>query len=141
MQIVEEREDGSRRVALICEDKSLTKQSEADACDINKIMAKYERSGILQHVSLNEAFYADVSNVPDYQAALAIVVKADEMFMSLPGDVRARFENNPQKYLDFVSNPANKDEMIKMGLLNPLPAEPVPLKVEVVNPAVQPSAK
>lgn len=115
--IVKVRDDGSRSVALLCEDRSLTKQADAEACDINKIMARYEKQGILNHVSLNQGFYADVSNVPDYQGSLAVVESAETLFMSLPADLRARFENDPQKYFDFVSNPANKPELEKLGLL------------------------
>lgn len=117
--IVKERADGSRSVGLLCEDPSLTKQSERDACDINKIMAQYERSGVLKHVALNSGFYADVSSVPDYQAAFDVVAAADTLFASLPADIRARFNNNPGDYLDFVSNPANRDELIKMGVIQP----------------------
>lgn len=116
--VIVKRPDGSLDVGLLCEDPSLTKQSEAASCDINKIMAKYERSGILQHVNANEAFYADVSNVPDYQAALEVVRKADDLFMSLPADIRARFDNDPAEYLKFVGDPANKELMGKLGMLN-----------------------
>lgn len=45
--VVTVREDGTLRVQLLCEDKSLTRQSEAGACDINRIMATYEKTGVL----------------------------------------------------------------------------------------------
>lgn len=126
------RENGSRDVGLKCDEPSLTKQSESDACDINKIMARYEKDGVLRHVSENAPFYADVSQVPDYQAALEVVQKADELFMSMPAELRAKFDNDPQVYFDFVSNPANKAELEKLGLVN-VPVVEAPVKVEVVN--------
>lgn len=117
--VIVKRANGTLDVGLLCDDPSLTKQSESAACDINKIMAKYEKSQLITHLNENEAFYADVSQVPDYQGALKIVRDADDMFMSLPADVRSRFDNDPQEYLSFVSNPANKPELIKMGILPP----------------------
>lgn len=127
------REDGSRDVGLRCDEPSMTKQSDAAACDINKIMAKYEKSGLLMHLNQNEPFYGDVSNVPDYQAALAVVQKSEEMFMSLPGDIRARFENDPAKYLAFVSDPANKELMGKMDMLAKAPVVEPRLADEVIE--------
>lgn len=120
-------------VGLLCEDESLTKQSEAAACDINKIMAKYEKSGLLMHVNANEGFYADVSAVPDYQGALAIVRKSDEMFMSLPAEIRSRFDNDPAKYLAFCSDPANKQVMQDMGMLAKDPVADPSLADQVVD--------
>lgn len=105
-----------RDVSFVCEGPSMTKQSEADACDINKIMKQYERTGYLPPAD-NLGFYADVSDVPSYQAALAVVEKAEAVFMSLPGDFRAKLDNDPAKYLAWVADPANRDEMIKLGMI------------------------
>lgn len=124
-KIIRERENGTRSVSLLCDEPSMTKQADADSCDINKIMARYEKTGVLQHVALNPGFYADVSAVPDYQAALAIVESADSLFASLPASIRGRFDNDPAAYLAFVSDPANRDEMEKLGLLKPVEPKPV----------------
>lgn len=104
-------------VSLDCGKDSMTKQSMKDECDINLIMKRYEKTGLIAHVQQNEGFYADLSHVPDYQSALAIVQSADEMFMSLPSDLRARFENDPAKYLAFCSDPANRKELIQLGMV------------------------
>lgn len=131
-EVIVIREDGSRDVQFICEGPSLTKQSEAEACDVNKIMKKYERTGYLPP-SGDPGYYADVSSVPDYQAALAIVERASVVFDSLPGEFRARMDNDPAKYLAWVGDPANRDEMVKLGMVDAVP-EPAVQKVEVVNP-------
>jgi hypothetical protein len=39
--------------------------------------------------------------------------------MALPADIRFRFLNDPGRFVDFCSDPANRDEMSKMGLLRP----------------------
>lgn len=117
------------RVVVDTGDKSMTKQSMSDACDINKIMAKYERTGVITHARANAGFYADVSAVGDYHAAVLQVQAARDLFMSLPAQLRSRFDNDPGKYLDFVTNPENRDELVKMGLMKPpatAPAQPAP---------------
>lgn len=132
-EVITKRADGSLDVGLLCDDPSLTKQADAAACDINKIMAKYERSGLLLHVNQNQAMYADVSSVPDYQGALEIVRKADDMFASLPAEIRAKFDNDPAEYLRFVSDPANKDTMDKLGMLAKAEVPPPALADQVVE--------
>lgn len=95
---------------------SRTRQSEAEACDINAIMRRYEKTGVLP-VEGREAFFADVSNMPDYRTALDHVHEARRYFMTLPADVREKFGNDPAGFLDFVADPDNRDEMVELGLL------------------------
>jgi hypothetical protein len=38
--------------------------------------------------------------------------------MALPADLRARFSNNPEELINFLDNPENKDEAIRLGLLD-----------------------
>lgn len=101
---------------LECLDKSLTRQSEAAAADINNIMKQYDKTGMLPQVSV-EGLFADVSAMPDYRTALDGVRVANEYFMQLPALVRAQFDNDAAKFLDFAIDPANKPELIKMGLI------------------------
>lgn len=121
-----------RAVSFVCDGPSLTKQSESDACDINKLMKNYERTGVPPPMG-DPGFYADVSSVPDYQRAIAIVEQAHEVFASLPAEFRARLDNDPAKYLEFVADPANRPEMIKLGMI--VESKPVP----VTDPAVSAS--
>lgn len=97
--------------------RTRTKQSFAAECDINGIMLKYQKTGVLSHVRQNVGFYEDVSNIQDYAGALEIVHKAEELFMSVPAKIRAEFDNDPQAWLDFVQNPANTERLIQMGLM------------------------
>ncbi len=113
--------------------RTRTKQSEAKATNINTIVAQYDRTGILPSDG-REALFADVSDAPDYRTALDLIQKADELFMDIPAAVRARFENDPAIFLDFTSDPANRDEMVEMGLLE----KPVVVVEPVVEPVVPP---
>lgn len=110
---------------------SMTLQSEKDKCDINNIVAAAVATGFVDHVAAREGQWGvDVSEVVDYQTALNFVRQADEQFMELPANVRARFNNDAGKFLAFIENPDNRDEARKLGLLKPdapqgnSPAEP-----------------
>jgi len=95
-----------------------TKQSHKNECDINQIMAKFQKTGVLTHAKSQEAEYGDIPSV-DFQEAMNIVIQSREMFAELPSSVRKRFNNSAQNYLEFLENPDNKEEMRKMGLLKP----------------------
>ena len=47
---------------------------------------------------------------------------AQEQFAALDAAVRSRFDNDPAKFLEFTADPANADEMVKMGLAVAKPA-------------------
>lgn len=100
-------------------DKGVTKQSDAKDCDINLIFKRFERTGQLPDVILRDGRYGDFSAVPDYQEACQIVKTAEEQFSMLDVNIRNRFENDPEKFLAFVHDDKNLDEMEKMGLLKP----------------------
>lgn len=117
---------------LACKDKSRTRQSEAKACDINVIMARYTKTGIIP-VQMREAFYADVSEMTDYRQVVDRIKFASEFFMRQPAELRARFANDPAMFLDFVADPANRDELVELGLL-PKPGEEIPESVPEAPP-------
>lgn len=104
---------------LLCLDPTLTQQSFAEEADINTIVNKFLRDGVLpEDVSYPQ--YGDFTKtVNNYQDALNLVLAADEAFASLPAKVRSRFDNDPAKYVDFFENPANRAEAEALGLIKP----------------------
>lgn len=104
-----------------------TKQSFKDECDINKIMARFQQTGLIDFVNNHQARYLDCDGV-DYQNAMLTVANANSMFQSLPSSVRAFFENNPALFVDFASDPENLPKMHEMGLTSPdyRPKPPTP---------------
>lgn len=94
---------------------SRTKQSFRDECNINRIMAKYEKTGLASWVSANEGRYGDFAAF-DFHEAQNFIADANSMFQGLPAEVRYQFDNDPGKFLNFVEDPSNEAKMISMGL-------------------------
>ena len=108
-------------VVTMLDGPSMTKQSFADECDINNIMRRYEKDGVLNHLNKYQGNFGDFTGAVDYHEAMNIVAKADQMFMDLPASIRARFGNDPGAFVEFATDPKNLDEMVKMGLAKPNP--------------------
>jgi phage internal scaffolding protein len=102
---------------------SRTKQSDASECEINNIMAKYMRTGAIEHYSTHQGHYSDITG-PDFETAMNIVADANTMFAELPSNLRNRFENSPKRFLEFVQDESNLTEMAELGLTNPSPETP-----------------
>lgn len=116
---------------------TMAKQEFRNECDINNILKQFSATGMLNHVALNAAsgVYTDLPEPEEFQDSLHQVEEARRSFASLPSRVRARFDNEPVQFLEFMADPANLDEMKAMGLLVPDKVEPPPQKVEIVNPS------
>lgn len=89
-------------VACTAEEKR-TKGSFKEECDINKIIARAKKSGMLPP-SAKVPVYGDFADVPSYQAALDLVIQAEAAFAALPADVRAECFNSPQVFLEKVKD-------------------------------------
>lgn len=109
------------------------KQSFKDQCDINRIMGKYRKTGLVDWSAKYEGSIG-IADPVDFHTAMNTVAQAEQMFSELPAEVRKRFANEPGAFLAFISDPANVGELRKLGLAKPArPEAPiVPVKVEVV---------
>lgn len=114
---------------------SLTRQEFAAECDINTLMAQYEKTGVINHFRQGQPQYVDLTDIPvDLQSTLNILADATAAFMQLPATLRRDFDNDPVKFCDFATNPDNIGKMREWGLAPPAPTEPAPQKVEIINP-------
>lgn len=100
---------------LKCEDLSKTQQHQKEEADINTIVKRFGLTGQLPS-NVRVPTYGDFTGVSDYQSALNAVMAAEASFMAMPVDIRARFNHDPEQFVEFCSNPDNTDEMIKLGL-------------------------
>lgn len=118
-------DSASRESALECKDESLAIQSAADECDINTIVRRFGLTGELPgDIKMPQS--GDFAGVGDFQSAMNIVRAAQEEFMRVPADIRARFSHDPQVFSDFFNDPANQDEAIRLGLATRRAVDPAP---------------
>lgn len=95
---------------------SMTKQSFKRECDINVLLAKYRKTGFIDHLAKHSGDYADLPAGQSYHDAMNLVLDAQESFMQLPSEIRNMFKNNPAEFLDFVDDPANAEKLVELGL-------------------------
>ena len=115
--------------------ESMTKQSFAKELDVNNIIRKYNKTGVLQKLTEFEGEYGEFDEY-DLRTAIEKVQKANDMFQEVPSKIRAQFDNNAGKFIDFATNEANLDQMREWGLAKPekLPdPKPEPQKVVIVE--------
>lgn len=132
-----ERKNGRpprRRVKIDCSRGGKTDQSKRDRCNINTIMKKALMTGMIENKQvIGSQMYGDFSTAIDFQQCQIKIAQAKEQFMRLPSDIRNRFQNDPSKLINFLNDPQNKEESIRLGLRNkPAPQPPQP------EPATQP---
>lgn len=115
----------SDETGLKCEDLSLTQQHMAEECDINYIVERFGVTGQLPEGPVYTPTYGDFTGIGDYRQALDAVSQANDAFMSLPANIRERFDNDPALFVDFCSStdPGDRSEAIELGLIPP-PAKP-----------------
>lgn len=112
------RYDANGRVVLEekgTEDLYAYIQSFADSVDINVILARFA-NGDTDALSRAQGFYADVTDFPANMAdALNRINQAEEMFKSLPLEVRQRFDCS---FEQFLSQSGSDEWLSKMGFEN-----------------------
>lgn len=123
-KLVTRRANGTKRVCTINDEPSRTQQQFREKVNVNSIMAKYRKTGLIDHVRANPGVYADLTKLPDYQTAMQTVITAQSTFESVPANIRLRFDNDPGKMIAFLDDQQNYDEAVKLGLVIPKKPEP-----------------
>jgi len=111
------------RVKISFPEQGRTQQAFADECDINKIMEKHRKTGLIDHENTNRGDYSDYIGAPDFHTAQNKLIEAADMFQTVPANIRADFQNDPAKFLDFVQDPENQEALIELGLAKRRPGE------------------
>lgn len=114
------RANGNIRVQTMNHEPTLTQQQFIEDCDVNNIMRKFKKTGVVTHINSKTGVYGDFTELGDYQEMLNTVAHANEMFEQLPNSVRRKFEHNPQEMIDFLKDPKNHDEAVQLGLMEPV---------------------
>lgn len=77
----------------------LDTQADADACDINLLIARY-MAGDESALNRVKGYYADISNLPtNIHDVYNIIKRAERDFEALPVEVKERFDNTFEKFL------------------------------------------
>jgi len=105
---------------VITSGKTRTDRSQKEDCDVNQIVARFHKTGVLPGINAQRV-YSDVSDSMSYHDAMNVVARANEQFNSLTAEVRKRFSNDPAQFLEFFNDPKNDSELVKLGLATPRP--------------------
>lgn len=105
--------------ALTDFDISRTSQEFAAESDINTIMARYHKTGVLPVFADKQPFYVDATDMPSFQDMQNTIISAREAFLALPAKVREKFGNDPARYVEFALDEKNIDEMRELDMLSP----------------------
>ena len=111
--------DWSKRPGKTNKDGSplyFTEQAHKSECDVMQIIRRYDKTGLISHVSNIEAQFGDMTGI-DFQTMQNKVLEAEESFAKLPSEIRKEFENSPAKLLEFMDNPDNREKAIELGLI------------------------
>lgn len=123
-----DRDAASNEDAISCPEPSLAQQHMKEECDINYIVERFGVTGAMQMAveGASRATYGDFTGISDYKTAVDAVHAAEAAFMSLPAQLRARFDNDPNALLNFLNNEENRSEAVELGIIDGEPvAQPI----------------
>lgn len=98
----------SERTGIDTGTESLTQQQFAEEADVNTIVRRFGLMPIPGAMGV-EGVYGDFSGITDYDSAVDAIRKAEEGFMSLPAELRAKFQNDPGLLLEFMRTAKEDD--------------------------------
>lgn len=128
--------NGRNRCAAHIGTSDVVQRHMKDEVDVNNIMRKYQKTGLVNHVNRYQGNYGNFTNMPTFHEAYQKVLDAKEMFLTLPSTIREKFANDPGLFLEYVDDPENAEGMKELGLIpagGPSP-EPAPIKEPEPSP-------
>jgi bifunctional DNA-binding transcriptional regulator/antitoxin component of YhaV-PrlF toxin-antitoxin module len=111
-----------KRVMTVNNTPSLTDQSQKDQTIAKNIIKHYVKTGLITHLNQEAGKFADVSEVKSLYENMSKVKQVERYFMDLPSELRAKFDNDPQKMLEVIVDPAQEELQKELGLS--LPVDP-----------------
>lgn len=107
------------------DEETLTQQQFKDECNVNNILAKYKKTGMINHVNKHQGQFGDFSGLEDYQTSLQKLKQAQDNFETLPSELRIKFGNDPAKLIEFLADEKNNEDAYNFGLkIRPPKPEP-----------------
>lgn len=105
---------------------SKVQQDLGQEADMRRIVERQRRSGVYatgrQSAAPRQPIFGDFTGI-DFQAQMNQVLRVRDQFMSLKPSIRRRFMDSPAALVSWVSNPDNRSEALKLGLVVPTAEE------------------
>lgn len=130
-KVITKRPNGTLRVQTFNHEPSMTEQQFKEDTDVNIIMNKLLKKGIMPKFVSKTGTYGDFRGAPDYYEAMQNVARAQSDFNELPSKIRNRFNNDPQQLMDFLNDTKNDEEALKLGLITKTLETPDPALSEL----------
>ncbi len=108
-------------------DDGRTKQAFKAETDINKILARAQKTGTISHLAKHQAKYGDFADF-DFFEATQQLTRGREIFDELPSEIRQEFGQSPAEFFKFVNDPANRD---RLDTIMPVLAKPGRQNIDV----------
>lgn len=91
-------------------------QADREKTNINTIIANYRANGTTPHLSANTPLYGDFTEPCDLQHQLDRVKAVQELFQSLPAEIKRECDQDPVKLLELVGDDDGRELLTELGL-------------------------
>jgi len=120
------------RTRIVGFEDSKVDQSQAADADLNVLVKRWMRGEPVPQ--FEAAQFGDVSESVSFQDMQERLIVVEEMFASLPADVRAHFANSPVVFADAMVDSSRVDELVKLGVLKTAADPQPPVEAAPVKP-------
>lgn len=118
--------------------KSRTERHHRNECNINVIMRRAQKTGLVPMRDVTTAMQGDFTEAEDFMQTQNKIARVKSEFERLPSNIRKYFRNDPAQLLAFVSKPENREKAVELGLIKrSVQTEPV----APVEPAEKPQTE
>lgn len=101
--------------------KSRTQQHFRKEADINSIIARARKTGVLVDPLISRTrtpMFGDFSEIKTFQEAEQLYIDVVNRFEAMPATIRRKFDNNPGKFVEWINKPENIEEAAKLGIVD-----------------------
>ncbi|AXL15078.1 internal scaffolding protein [Microviridae sp.] len=116
-------------------DDGRTQQAFKDETNINKIMQRAQQTGTVSHIAKYAPFYGDFADFDFFENQRKLTL-GREILDQAPSEIRAEFDNSPEKFFAYVNDPENVDRLPE---LLPMLAAPGKQNIDVTGKTPPPA--
>lgn len=98
------------------EGESMTEQCHKDECNINSLLAKYDKTGFIRNLNPNQPFYGEFSQDASLQENIHIARDVEDYFKKLPADVRTLFNNKATNLVEALADNSMDEKLRELGI-------------------------